>query len=95
MNLEEFTLDAASKAYSRKVWYLESGSNPETLCIFLDGEYYVQQMDTPIVLTELTEQNQLPPLACLFVSHVNRKNPWKNPWEDIAVQNNSVLGQRY
>jgi enterochelin esterase family protein len=71
VSVEEHVVTSASTEYSRKVWYAESGPNPEVLCIFLDGEYYVNKMDALASLAGLTIRNQAPPMACLFVSHVD------------------------
>ena len=71
VSVEETILTSSSKAYTRKVWYTETGPSPETLCIFLDGEFYVRKMEAPALLAGLTTCGQLPSLACLFVSHID------------------------
>lgn len=71
MGVEEHVVTSTSKEYSRKVWYAESGPDPEVFGIFLDGEYYVNKMDAIALLAGLTIRNEVPPIACLFVSHVN------------------------
>lgn len=71
MNIEEHSLASASGEYSRNVWYLPSTVRPQRICIFLDGEYYVNHMGAPAKLVDLQENGSIPPAACLFVSHVN------------------------
>lgn len=53
----------------RDVWYWESDRSPEALAIFLDGEFYVERMETPRILAELTASGLVPRLACAFLSH--------------------------
>lgn len=71
MKLEEHTIVSSSGEYSRKAWYFPSEQEPKKICIFLDGEYYVNHMDAPSMITELQDKGLIPPITCLFVSHVN------------------------
>lgn len=71
MNIEEHSIVSSSGEYSRNVWYLPSAVRPQRLCIFLDGEYYVNHMDAPATLIDLQQKGAILPVACLFVSHVN------------------------
>ncbi|QDT98234.1 alpha/beta hydrolase [Gimesia aquarii] len=71
MNLEEHTLTSSCSEYTRRVWYLPAEQSPEKICLFLDGEYYVNQMDVPDKLTVLQREGLIPPVACLFVSYVD------------------------
>lgn len=71
MKLEEHHIINLSGEYSRKVWYLPGISPAQKICLFLDGEYYVKHMDAPALLTDLQDKKLIPPVACLFVSHVN------------------------
>jgi enterochelin esterase-like enzyme len=69
---EEHIIQSASGEFSRKVWLLTaSRGEPEKLAIFLDGEYYVNKMDAPAVLTSLQQTGIIPPMVCAFVSHVS------------------------
>ena len=71
MEIEEHNLFSSSGEFSRKAWYLPCAERPEQFCIFLDGEYYVKRMDAPTKLVELQESGSIPPVACLFISHLN------------------------
>lgn len=71
MNLEEHTLTSSCSEYTRRVWYLPAEQSPEKICLFLDGEYYVNQMNAPAQLVALQREGLIPPIACLFVSYVN------------------------
>lgn len=63
------SLPSTNGKYTRKAWYLPSGEVPEKIAVFLDAEYYLDHLDTPALLAELTEKGAIPPLACLFVSN--------------------------
>jgi enterochelin esterase family protein len=41
------------------------------LCIFLDAEHYIRDMNCLPVIQKLLESGGVPPVTCLFVSHVN------------------------
>ena len=69
MSLESFTLGSTSKKFSRKIWYLPSETKARRIGIFLDAEYYLNQMDAPGIIGRLIETEEIPPMACLFVSH--------------------------
>jgi len=71
MNLEEYTVVSSTGEYTRDVWYLPSEQKPRKICLFLDGEYYVNQMDAPAKLIALQREGLIPPVVCLFVSHLN------------------------
>lgn len=71
MNLEEHTVTSSSGEYARTVWYLPAEQSPAKICVFLDGEYYVNQMDAPAKLTVLQRERLIPPVACMFVSYVD------------------------
>jgi|GEM_PF-5865175 len=47
MRLEEHTITSSTGEYSRDFWYLPSDQKPQKICLFLDGEYYVNKMDAP------------------------------------------------
>ncbi len=70
MNTEEHVVESSSSKYSRKVWLLNAGA-PEKVGIFLDGEFYVNQMDAPSLLIHLQSTGVIPSMLCAFVSHVN------------------------
>jgi enterochelin esterase-like enzyme len=70
MNLEQHLVQGASGEYSRKIWLvLPPRGLPEKIALFLDGEYYVQQMKAPAILQRLQKRGKIPPMLCAFVSH--------------------------
>jgi enterochelin esterase-like enzyme len=72
MKAEEHVLKSIDGEYTRKAWLLRIGNvAPQKLCLVLDGEYYLDRMEMPSVLEELTETGVLPPMTCLFVSNEN------------------------
>jgi len=72
MNTGEHIVESSSGKYSRRVWLLNAASGiPERIGVFLDGEYYVNKMDAPATLISLQESGAIPPMLCVFVSHVN------------------------
>jgi enterochelin esterase family protein len=72
MSLEQHTITSASGEYTRDIWFLPGPEDkPHPLCLFLDGEYYIRDMQALPVITELRETGSIPPVTCLFVSHVS------------------------
>ncbi len=72
MKIEEHFVESPSGKYSRKVWLLNAdGGTPEKIGIFLDGEFYVNQMDAPSILSHLQRRGAVPSMLCAFISHVN------------------------
>lgn len=72
MNLQEHFIQSSSGQYFRNVWVLEPvDANPTRLAVFLDGEFYVNRMEAPAMIRKLQERGVIPPMTCLFVSHVD------------------------
>ena len=72
MPLSEHHIDSSSGTFSRKVWVLDPpNGEPEHIAIFLDGEYYVNHMDAPTSLHNLQSNEDIPRLACVFISYVD------------------------
>lgn len=67
--MDSFTLKSSSGKFTRKAFYLPAISKARRIALFLDAEYYVDQMDTPALLLELQESRAIEPIACLFVSN--------------------------
>ena len=65
------TLPSTNGKYSRKAWYSPAATQPGKVAIFLDAEYYLDHLEAPELIAELTENGEIPPLACLFVSNKN------------------------
>lgn len=69
---EEHTLTSSCGTFERKLWLLPSSKKaPQRLCIFLDGEFYLERMGAASLMSELMAAGRLPPMTCLFVSYLN------------------------
>lgn len=64
MELEEHTVEGG---YDRRVW-LRRGRGDGPLCVVLDGEFYLQRIDAPVLLDERAELGEA---TYVFVSHVD------------------------
>lgn len=55
------------------VWEVtaEDARTPPLLAVFLDGEFYLQRMETVSILEQLQQDGSIPHLACVFVSHID------------------------
>lgn len=72
MNLQEHFIHSRAGSHFRNVWLLEAiEDNPTRLAVFLDGEFYVNRMEAPAIIRTLQERGLIPPMICLFVSHVD------------------------
>jgi len=72
MQLQEDKVESSSGEYVRKVWLADGVvAGPRKLCLFLDAEYYLEKMALLPTLLSLQANGLVPPLACLFVSHVD------------------------
>ncbi len=70
--LAQHSVSSVDGVYSRTVWtWPGNGTPPETLCLFLDAEFYLERMQTVNVISRLVAESAIPPVACLFVSHVD------------------------
>ena len=62
-------LNVASGGYSRTVWlHAASGAAAHPLCVFLDGEYYLEKLCALPVLAAAMADGVLPQLSLLFVA---------------------------
>lgn len=74
INLEEHIISDSVTGYSRSVRLLRGPpGQPQRLCLFLDGELYLQKMKIAPVLEELNKRSALPPLTFAFIDHLNMK----------------------
>ena len=72
--LEEFKVSDSAMGYSRPVHLLRGpAGQPHRLCLFLDGELYLQKMKVLPVLNALLDRNALPPVTFAFLDHLNMK----------------------
>lgn len=69
---EKHTLTSVSGEFTRDVWVLDGPTDQaHPLCLFLDAELYLNNMQAAPILTGLMQSGALPPMTCVFVSHVN------------------------
>jgi enterochelin esterase-like enzyme len=72
MTPEEHVIPSSSGEYARKGWLVPGPQGmPQKLCIFLDAEFYLDRMDTLLLLADLEAAHASPPATYLFISHVN------------------------
>jgi enterochelin esterase family protein len=76
--LESHTVSDPAMGYSRPIHLLRGPvdqSQPQRLCLFLDGELYLQKMEALPVLEALLDGdgNTLPPVTFAFIDHVDMK----------------------
>lgn len=66
------SLTSATGEYTRDVWVIDGPSDrAHPLCIFLDAELYLKNMDILPVITGLMESGAIPQMTCVFVSHLD------------------------
>src|SRR5580700_8285553 len=72
VKLEEHTVLDRAMGYSRPVHLLRGPADqPQRLCLFLDGELYLQKMEVLPVLNALLDRQALPPVTFAFMDHLN------------------------
>lgn len=72
MNLPEHYIESSSGTFSRKIWILDPpDGEPDHIAIFLDGELYLERMDAALLIHQLQANEDIPRLACLFISYVD------------------------
>ena len=72
--LEEHIISDSATGYSRLVRLLPGPADrPQRLCLFLDGELYLQKMKIAPVLDDLLKGSALPPVTFAFIDHLNMK----------------------
>jgi len=72
--LEKHTVADAAMGYSRTVWLLRGpAGRSQQLCLFLDGELYLDKMKAAPVLNALAARGTLPPVTFAFISHDGMK----------------------
>jgi enterochelin esterase-like enzyme len=72
MNLESTILVDSLGEYARQAWLL-SAPTPQKICVFMDGEFYIQKMNAPALIGDLQDKGMMPALACVFISQVGGK----------------------
>jgi enterochelin esterase-like enzyme len=72
LQLETHTVSDPALGYSRPLHLLRGpAGQPHRLCLFLDGELYLQQMRVLSVLQALLDRAALPPVTFAFLDHLN------------------------
>jgi enterochelin esterase-like enzyme len=76
--MDEFVLRSPTLNNERRCWIQRplAGARATAICLLLDGEYYVQRMEAPAVIAGLQESQQLPPVAVVYVSHIDGVTRW-------------------
>lgn len=70
MQPTQHVITDSSGEYTRKLWFLPGpAEKTHRLCLFLDAEHYLRDMNCLPVHTELMESGAIPPMTCLFISH--------------------------
>ena len=72
MNTEQAIVEG--RDYTRTVWF-SAGPRQinHPLCVFLDGEHYLEGISAPSILEELTASGLIPQMSFAFVSHNGAK----------------------
>ncbi|HTR40795.1 MAG TPA: alpha/beta hydrolase-fold protein [Pseudomonadales bacterium] len=69
---ETHVVSDPAMGYSRPIHLLRgSAGQSHRLCLFLDGELYLQKMEVLPVLAGLLERHALPPVTFAFIDHLN------------------------
>jgi len=72
IKLETHTVSDPARGYVRPVHLLRGPADqPHRLCLFLDGELYLQKMEVLPVLEALLGRNALPPVTFAFIDHLD------------------------
>ena len=81
MPLVESQIDSRVLGNSRKLWYQphDSESEPAALCLFLDGEFYidVERVDAPRIVSAMQSERRIPPVAAAYISHIEQPIRWR------------------
>jgi enterochelin esterase-like enzyme len=72
IKLEEHTITDPVTGYTRLVRLLRGPADrPQRLCLFLDGELYLQKMKVAPLLNDLLNRGAVPPVTFAFIDHLN------------------------
>lgn len=77
--MQEDIFRSAHLSNQRRCWLQSPASEQAAtaICILLDGEYYVHRMEAPSLIAQLQHDRQLPPLAVVYVSHIDGPTRWR------------------
>jgi len=74
IKLETHTISDPALGYTRTIHLLRGPTDqPQRLCLFLDGELYLQKMDVLPTLKSILDKGTLPPVTFAFIDHENMK----------------------
>ncbi len=69
--LEDFTISDPAMGYTHPIHLLRGPADqPQRLCLFLDGELYLQKMKVLPVLNDLLDRQALPPVTFAFLDYL-------------------------
>lgn len=72
MTPTQYSITNSTGEYTRAVWLMTAPTDePHRLCVFLDAEHYLRDMDCPPVITGLIQNGLIPLVSCVFISHVS------------------------
>lgn len=78
MDLLQTSIRSQFLGNDRRVWIqLPETRRPQVLCVLLDGEYYVDRMHAPAIISELHRSSNCPPFAVAYVSYVDGATRWR------------------
>lgn len=80
MDYQEFRVTSSCGEYTRRVWLSEGGPSgvAQRLCLLLDGEFIMEQMDVLPEIERLVEDPSVPAMRYLFVSYVDPETRHKD-----------------
>jgi len=79
MHVAESTIRSKLLGNERRLWLQSpaTGQPAGSICILLDGEYYVEAMEAPALIAELQAAQKIPAIAVAYVSHVDGQTRWR------------------
>lgn len=85
MHVIQSTLHSDLLNNQRRIWLQQPsiGRPAQAMCILLDGEYYVERMGVPALVAELQRSKAIPPIAVIYVSHVDGQTRWNESFCNV------------
>jgi len=73
MRIRETNVASRHLQRTYAVWHVDAvdKQTPQRLAVFLDGEFYLERMQSLAILEQLQREGAIPPLAAAFVSHID------------------------
>ena len=63
------TITSTEREYRRSAWLVEGPKTDHSLCVLLDGEHYLDDVDALPIFSTLMQRGSIPPMTLVFVSH--------------------------